>query len=384
MMIAKSSVRSALVSPLVEFALTGLRRCWLEQQQTWSHKYHLDGRDPPNESVPPSDIYYSFNVLLGLSKVRQALEQEPYPPAAILLEHLDQALPRHNVRNGAWGMALWAAAALELNAPASAMSRMKQLAADPAATAAWTAQDMGLTLSGAVACAASEPWLRPFADYLADIILQRLCVRGGLFRDAATGPRRHFATFASQVYAALSLYHYGEFTSNLRAISAANACVSKLIALQGPNGEWPWFYSPAAGKIVDPYEIYSVHQHGMGPALLQHAVRHRVPDAYESIRIGFEWLFGRNQMQMSMFVPGLSLIYRSQARRGAGGSRFGRLLLSGNNLLHGDAGWVEDPQRLRLTKEMRSYEFGWLLWSFGACTDFPDLTQRSEFRQSSC
>ncbi|MGH7153252.1 MAG: hypothetical protein ACREF3_04925, partial [Acetobacteraceae bacterium] len=330
-MLSVSSVRPATVSPLATFALTGLRHCWLEQNQTWSHKYHLDGRNPPNESVPPSDIYYSLNVLLGLSKVRQVLAHEPYPPPVILLEHLDQALPRHNVRNGAWGMALWAAAALELNAPASAMSRMKQLAADPTGTASWTAQDIGLTLSGAVAYADSEPWLRPFADYLAGFILERLRVRSALFRDAAVGPRRQFATFASQVYAALSLYHYGELTSNATAIGAANDCVSKLITLQGPHGEWPWFYRPAAGRVVEPYEVYSVHQHGMGPALLQYAARHQVPDAHGSIRIGFEWLFGRNQMQVSMFVPNLSLIYRSQARRGAGGSRFGRLLLSGTN-----------------------------------------------------
>ena len=28
---------------------------------------------------------------------------------------------------------------------------------------------------------------------------------------------------------------------------------------------------------------------------------------------------------------------------------------------------------------MRSYEFGWLLWSFGARTDYPELTERAEF-----
>ena len=57
------------------------------------------------------------------------------------------------------------------------------------------------------------------------------------------------------------------------AILAANACVTKLIALQGPQGEWPWFYAAGQGTVVDFYEVYSVHQHGMAPAILHHAIR---------------------------------------------------------------------------------------------------------------
>src|SRR5206468_12347661 len=56
-------------SPLVEYALGGLRRCWLPQHGRWSHIYHLDGRDPANESLPPSDVFYTLNVLLGMSRV---------------------------------------------------------------------------------------------------------------------------------------------------------------------------------------------------------------------------------------------------------------------------------------------------------------------------
>jgi hypothetical protein len=48
-------------SPLVNYALAGLRRCWLPEHGRWSHIHHLDGRDPPNESQPPSDIFYTLN-----------------------------------------------------------------------------------------------------------------------------------------------------------------------------------------------------------------------------------------------------------------------------------------------------------------------------------
>ena len=60
-------------SPLVSYALRGLDRCWLPEHGRWSHIYHLDGRDPPNESVPHSDVFYTLNVLLGLSRVASSM-----------------------------------------------------------------------------------------------------------------------------------------------------------------------------------------------------------------------------------------------------------------------------------------------------------------------
>jgi len=61
--------RSSLTSPLVNYALQGLQKCWLPEHGRWSHIYHLDGRDQPNESVPRSDVFYTLNVLLGLSRL---------------------------------------------------------------------------------------------------------------------------------------------------------------------------------------------------------------------------------------------------------------------------------------------------------------------------
>src|SRR5215467_7936333 len=58
-------------SPLVDYALRGLEHCWLPEHGRWSHIYHLDNRDQPNESVPYSDTFYTLNVLLGLARVRQ-------------------------------------------------------------------------------------------------------------------------------------------------------------------------------------------------------------------------------------------------------------------------------------------------------------------------
>src|SRR4030088_2676339 len=58
-------------SPLVDYALRGLDLCWLPQFGRWSHIYHLDNRNQPNQSVPPSDVFYTLNVLLGMARVQR-------------------------------------------------------------------------------------------------------------------------------------------------------------------------------------------------------------------------------------------------------------------------------------------------------------------------
>jgi hypothetical protein len=373
-----ASLAAPAASPLTRYGLAGLRRCWMPEHGMWSHKYHVDGRASPNESVPHSDLYYSLNVLLGFAPVRAAVADEPYDVAG-LFRSLCAEIPGRAVRNGAAGMALWAAAELDIDPPGLLGDRLRPLLNDLAPTMSWTAQDLGLSVSGAAAQAKRDASWRPLAGALAKLLLQHFRGPGALVRDSSRGPRRHFATFASQVYAALAFYQYGELAGDETYIAAGNALAAKLIALQGPMGEWPWFYRPATDSVIEAYEVYSVHQHGMAPAFLHHAVTHGVPGAREAIVRGFEWIFGANRMGVSMMIPHLSLIYRSQARRGLPGRREGRVLRAALVAAGGADPWAAAPEALRLTQEMRSYEFGWLLWSFGGRADYPELTQRAEF-----
>jgi hypothetical protein len=42
-------------------------------------------------------------------------------------------------------------------------------------------------------------------------------------------------------------------------------------------------------------------------------------------------------------------------------------------------GKLAAPISLELRRECRSYELGWILWSFGLRSDFPDLTHHPMF-----
>ena len=80
-----------------------------------------------------------------------------------------------------------------------------------------------------------------------------------------------------------------------------------------------------------------------------------------------------------MLVPALYLSIRSQVRRRELHTKRLRMLRTiHNTLLKRDADLVE-PVNLQLRLECRSYELGWLLWSFGRRSDLPQLTHNQIF-----
>jgi hypothetical protein len=364
-------------SPLINYALKGLDACWLPEFGRWSHIYHLDKRSSPNESVPPSDVFYTLNVLLGMARV----PQRPHRlNIADVFEKNALDLLRLPVAKYAFGVALWAGAELRLSLPSAVLQYIDKMLSDEHGWRSFRAQDLGMIIVGVVGQAKYEPekW-RPIATRLFRFMIDRYYSSSGIFFDAAFGHRRRYASFATQTYSLLACYAYGELMNDDRAIEMANGCVRKLVAWQGPSGEWPWFYDAAAGRVLDFYEVYSVHQYGMAPAFLEIAERHGVSEARNAIIRGFRWVLGSNQMARSMLVPELHLSIRSQVRKGELHSKTWRMLRALRNSAFSQDAALIDPSQLELRLECRSYELGWILWSFGQRTDLPELTHNEMF-----
>lgn len=366
-----------LNSPLVNFALNGLQNCWLPDHGRWSHIYHLDGRVPANQSLARSDVFYTLNVLLGLSRLNQRSHNIDISGIfeRTALEILDLPVAKY-----AFGMALWTAAESRFEVPGGVSRYVKLLLSDQKNWWSFTAQDLGMILSGVVAQARldRDEWHR-YAGPLFTFLVERYSSASGLFFNGPMGSRRRFASFASQTYLTLACYHYGELTRDPRAIEMANTCARKLIDLQGSNGEWPWFFDAKDGRVIDFYEVYSVHQYGMAPAFLELAEHYGVPNARDALIGGFKWVLGDNQLGRPMLVPTLCLSIRSQVRRGEVHTKRLRMLRAiHNTILKRDADLVE-PGHLQLRLECRSYELGWLLWSFGRRSDLPQLTHNQIF-----
>ena len=98
-------------APLIDYAVKGLEKCWLPHHGRWSHIYHLDGRAEPNESLPPSDVFYTLNVLLGLSRVSRVPSNLDL---RTIFERNAALLTRLPVAQYAFGMALWTSGELEI------------------------------------------------------------------------------------------------------------------------------------------------------------------------------------------------------------------------------------------------------------------------------
>ncbi|WP_247335326.1 MULTISPECIES: hypothetical protein [unclassified Bradyrhizobium] len=364
-------------SPLVRYALRGLERCWLPEHGCWSHIYHLDGRASPNESLRRSDVFYTLNVLLGMSRIKDVPGSinlsETFHRNAVQLTVL--SVPKY-----ALGMALWVSAELSLELPEQVGREVKALLSDQGTWKTFRAQDLGMLLTGVVAQARAggKEWA-PFAAPLYRFLQERFYTGSGLFFDAASGFRRRFASFATQIYLSIACYHYGEFAGESSALAMAEACVRKLIALQGPDGEWPWFFDAAGGRVLDFYEVYSVHQYGMAPALLEWAERYRVRGARDALVKGFTWVLGKNQLRRSMLVPDLGLTIRSQLRKQELTTRAPRMLRAITNAYSGHESGLIENAGVGLRLECRSYELGWILWSFGQRSDLLELTHNSAF-----
>ena len=364
-------------SAAVKYAISGLERCWLPNYQRWSHTYHLDGRVPANESLPQSDVFYTLNVLLGFSRVPK--ESHNVDLTTVLRGNAPYLLTLP-VPKYAFGTALWAAAELGLELPGNVMDYVRAFVADQRNWWSFRAQDLGMILTGVVAQARLDPkaW-SAVADKHFAFLTDQYASSSGLFFDSAQGLRRRFASFATQTYLTIACYAYGEFANNARAIELANMTTRKVISAQGPNGEWPWFFDALTGKVLDFHEVFSVHQYGMAPAFLEYAERHNVPGAREALIKGFRWVLGENQLGVVMLVPKLQLSIRSQARRGELHTNKLRMLRALTNVLTSHEFELASSNDLVLRLECRSYELGWLLWSFGQRTDLPELTSHRIF-----
>jgi hypothetical protein len=363
----------ATPSPLINYVLRGLDSCWMPEHGRWSHIYHLDGRPRPNQSIPQSDVFYTLNVLLGFSRIRHFGQIHQYDLKKIFDENV-VLVPRLPSRKYAYGMALWSAAELGLEIPADTYACFRTTLDDREGWMKFKAQDLGMLLIG---CVEQAKRGRPELGAIAHALFQHLdryySCRSGLFYDGAIGWRRRFSSFATQTYLTLACYVFGNWADDQRALTLAKICSAKLIACQGPQGEWPWFFYTPTGRVVDFYEVYSVHQDGMAPAWLEHAEQHGVAGAEDALVKGFMWIYGDNQLAKSMLWKKEGLICRSHIRKGELTSRKKRVVRALVNAFTGGGQTLISPRQLDLRLECRSYHLGWVLWAFGQRDDLSEI-----------
>jgi hypothetical protein len=200
------------------------------------------------------------------------------------------------------------------------------------------------------------------ADILLDDVLAGQQARqeeSGLFRHRNAGRRARFPNFATQIYGVLALAvaaGHGRDT----ALAPARRAADRLLSLQRPDGGWPWIFDSKTGRVVEPYEVYSVHQDAMAPmALLELSEASGDARYREAALHGLEWVFGRNELGREMLDREIGILYRSIRRRRG----LDRALLYANTAgAHlGRAPFAGFRGPLEVNPTDRPYHLGWVL-----------------------
>ncbi len=181
--------------------------------------------------------------------------------------------------------------------------------------------------------------------------------------------RRGLTSFGAVAYYLAAQSEAGHGLGDAEAAGAFDAGLAEVLALQGPRGEWPWFIDVRRRRVVDWYQLYSVHQDAMAMLFLLPALDRGAP-VEDAIRRSYRWLFGQNELGVPMVSAEPFFIDRSirRPRRFERARRFARGRLSRARAEFAPAA------RLEVNRECRSYHLGWILYAWAGRNDFPELT----------
>ncbi len=200
--------------------------------------------------------------------------------------------------------------------------------------------------------------------------------RSGLFcfaRPLARRPRgpaeilrSELGFFDAQVYAIVACLARDAAVGDEQARDAARVIGERLLAHQHPLGQWGWHYNARTGALVDLYPVYSVHQDGMAPMALLPLERALGTPTRAAVARGVEWLFGRNELGVSLVDEAHGVVWRSVRR--AGLRRRLTYPLKGASLL--GVGRTLDlgarfagEHALEIDRECRPYHLGFCLYA---------------------
>jgi hypothetical protein len=204
-----------------------------------------------------------------------------------------------------------------------------------------------------------------------DALLANQRASGLLAHWSRGGLRPRFPNFATEIYGVLALANVAALELDERAALAASRVADRLLSLQLEDGGWPWIYDTRTGRVVERYELYSVHQHAMAPMALFQLFEATGNERYVGAASrGLEWIFGRNELGRSMVDAQRTLIYRSVRRR----RPFDRLLLhmnTGSAAMAGSA-IARRGRLVELNDTCRPYELAWIVEAWCGREDLLD------------
>jgi hypothetical protein len=306
-------------------------------------------------------LRYSVMVYLGLLRAERAGYGHDLDLEAISAA-LAGSVDEEELRPGDLGLYLWADALTGRTLRNDLLGRLSLRLAAHGGLSGCIGMELAWIIQGlALGSEDSGGQERELLAKALDLLLERNRAASGLFYHSASGGlRRRLPNFATEIYSILALATAARLRVDERALPAAMSAADRLLSHQLPDGGWPWLFDAEGDRVVERYELYSVHQHAMGPmGLLQLAEASGEQRYTEAAVRGLAWIHGRNELGLDMIDRENQMILRSLRRRRwssrsclyantVGALALGRPL----------CGAAARPE---LNATCRPYELGWLL-----------------------
>jgi hypothetical protein len=338
--------------------------------EVWSEEHALypfttsvvDGRYVSDYRLPGA-VRYTVNTLLGrLQAARAGVTNAP--PAERIAHELAELRRRYGPGLGAGDRGLLLVLLAEAHAGADDL-RVEldavRASLGPVGSSRLNLQDLSWLLWGALRAAEAG-----VEDGLVHELREKLRALEGplLARHTHSRARTDLVSFGSTVYYLRALHEFARVLDDAEARARFERGVRTVLGFQGAHGEWPWLVSVSRGHALDVYPVYSVHQLAMAMLFLFPALDDgRVEGVEHAIRRSWRWVLGENELGTVFAEADPFIVYRSLEREEPLPKlrRFARA--TARSLLR-RPNPTGSARRTRVNPEWRSYEGGWLLYTW--------------------
>jgi hypothetical protein len=345
------------IDGLLDFALRAL-----EPLQLQSGLFCFDRRfgDTVNRG---ESVRYTILVLLGLLRcATHDQRRSPFDVDALhaaVVPHLDA------MGVGDLSLLLWAQSRMRDQRAVTTLAALRARSSSDHVLARLDGMEAAWFVIGAVESHVAGTSSRQLFERAYTHLQTRRSPSSPLFRHTGLGRGRALLpNFATQIYTLLALAETARHALAADAAHQGRALADALISLRLPDGGWPWLYHSEQCVVVEPYEVYSVHQDAMAPMAL-FALSEALSDTqYARAAVeGLFWCFGQNELGFQFYDVENRFAHRSIRRRGAAHS----LNLWANGGLSGLLGSAARTHfgRTEINQTCRPYHLGWILeaWS---------------------
>jgi hypothetical protein len=340
------------VDQLVSFSLEHLPSLLLSSG-LYCHDMTYEQREPRGESVR-----YSLMVLLGMQRAAQSGFRDLPDLDELWLRCLER---QDSFSGGDLGLALWVDARREGAIVDMLLARLDAIVFSEEALGSLVGMEVAWILIGLAHVAGSHRRAEQPLDRVTEHLTRtRRAPSGMYYHDAASRFRRHLPNFATQIYTLLALSRLARTGRAPNAREHARVLAEHLVRLQLPDGGWPWLFDADRAHVVEPYEVYTVHQDAMAPmALLDFAELTGESRWADASVAGLAWSRGQNELEIDLLDIEQGFAHRSIRRR----PPWDRLALASNSIMSRSLGrpLVRRPVSVEVNRTCRPYHLGWIL-----------------------